>query len=63
MNIDFTKIEVIEIEDIDFNDAPDFCDAFIAEALIEGREATDEELDIINENADFVYKAVTEYLY
>jgi len=63
MNIDFTKIEVVAVNDVDWNDYPDFCDAFIAEAFIDGREATDEELDAINENGEFVYKAVLDYLY
>ena len=57
------KIEDVEIEGIDYKDAPDFCDAFIASATIDGREATEEELDQLNEDQDFVYEKVLESIY
>lgn len=61
--IDFSQISDIEIEDVDYKDAPDFCDAFIARCEYMGREATDRELDLINENSDFVYDQVINYIY
>lgn len=63
MNIDFTKVEVLTVGGIDMQDYPDFCDAYIEEAEINGVYATDEELDAINEDGDFVYEAVMNYLY
>lgn len=61
--INFKKITNIEVDGIDTRDYPDFCDAFIAYAEIYGREATDKELDEINDSSDFVYDAVCNHLY
>lgn len=44
-------------------DYPDFCDAFILSALVDGREATEDELDAINENTELVYATVESQLY
>jgi len=63
MNIDFSKVEVLSIGDINMSDYPEFCDAFIEEAEIDGVYATDEQLDAINENSDFVYESVMSYLF
>ena len=57
------KIDNIEIEGIDHSDYPDFCDAFIASCDIDGREATDAELEDLNDDTDFVYQAVCDYLW
>lgn len=56
-------IENIEIEGIDYADSPDFCDAYIASCDIDGREATEEELEKLNEDSDFVYQQVIDRLY
>ena len=58
-----SKIENLEVEDIDTRDYPDFCDAYIGYAEIDGREATEEELDELNEDRDFVYELVWERLF
>ena len=46
------KFRIKFIEDIDMRDYPDFCDAHCVEAEVlengEWREATEEEIDIIN---------------
>ena len=63
MNIDFTKISKVVLEDIMYCDAPDFVDAYISEANINNRPATDKELDAINQNQDFVYDSINNYLY
>lgn len=57
-----------EIDGIDHADYPDFCDAFICSATAiepDGsmREATDDELDKLNEDSDLVYSLVIEKLY
>lgn len=61
--IDKSKVDNIEIEDIDHNDAPDFCDAFIASCDINGRPATENELEELNDNSEFVYESLQNYLY
>lgn len=62
LNFDLTDIE---ISGIDYTDSPDFVDAFISSAycLKLNRELTDNELDIINEDTDFVYNCVLERIY
>jgi len=64
MEIDFTKIANVEVDGIDFNDYPDFVDAFIASAEYDGREMTDEEIDYINDvHLDFVQECVYNHLF
>jgi|TARA_R100001530_G_scaffold27155_4_gene21772 hypothetical protein len=58
--IDTTKVSDIEVEDVMLSDFPDFCDAYIASATYDGKEMTEEELNELNEDADFVYDAVIE---
>lgn len=61
------EVSDIEVDGIDYRDYPEFCDAFICNASIkengEWREATDEEIDLLNEDGDLVYSAVEDYLY
>ena len=63
MKIDYNKITNIEVDGIDTKDYPDFCDAFISSADYDGVEMTDEQLDEINEDRDFVYESVQEFLH
>ena len=63
MKIDLSQVEDVEIDGINPRDYPDFCDAFILEATYKGREMTDEELEALNEDSDFVYDKVMESLY
>ena len=63
MKIDLSQVEGVEIDGINPRDYPDFCDAFILEATYKGREMTDEELEALNEDSDFVYEQVMEHLY
>jgi hypothetical protein len=57
----------IEISNIDTNDYPDFVDAYIVSANVKEkeiiREATEEELDFLNEDSQLVYDLVQQYLY
>ena len=59
----YTKIENVEVDGIDTNDYPDFCDAFIASADYNGKPMTSAQLDELNEDADFVYESVLNQLY
>jgi len=61
--MDLTKINNIQIEDINWNDAPEFCDAFIASADYKGVPMTEKQLDEINENTDFVHDSVNNFIY
>jgi hypothetical protein len=63
MTIDLSKITNIQFDGIDHSDYPDYCDAYIVSAEYEGREMTDEELDELNENRDFVYEQLWEHLH
>lgn len=61
------QIDDIELDGIDTRDYPDFCDAYINNMwLVDGnevREATDAELDEINNNTDFIHEQVWEDLF
>ncbi len=61
MNYDL--IDNIEIDGIDTNDYPDFCDAFISSADYNGVEMTDEQLEALNEDYGFVHDCVYNHLF
>ena len=61
--LDLTKISNIILKNIGFEDYPEFCDAYIAYADYDGREMDDDELDILNENYDFIYEAIMKQLF
>lgn len=61
--LDYSKIDDVEVDGMDGRDAPDFCDAFICSASYDGRAMTDEELDILNDDSQYVYDCVIEHLY
>ena len=61
--MDTSKITNVMIDGIDHSDYPDYCDAFIESADYDGKPMTDEQLDEINENSDFVYDKVMEEIY
>ena len=64
LRFDLTKIDNIEIEGIDWNDAHDFCDAFISSADYKGVPMTESELDDLNDNHnDFVHEQVLNWIY
>ena len=50
MHMDFTKLEDIEVDGVDMTDYPDFCDAYISAASIDGVGLTDEQLEKVNES-------------
>jgi hypothetical protein len=57
------KIDNIEFDQVDMNDYPDFSDAYIISADMDGIEMTEEELDKLNENQGFVYEKLIDKLY
>ncbi len=63
MKLDYTLIDDIEVDGLDYKDAPDFCDAFIASATYNGRDMTEAELDALNEDSQYVYECAIERAY
>jgi hypothetical protein len=53
----------IEFDGIDHQDYPDYCDAFISKAKYNGDDMTEEQLEIINEDREFVYEKLIEHLF
>ena len=60
--MNYKKIDNIEIDGIDTKDYPDFCDAYISSADYDGVPMTDEQLDELNEDGDFQYECIMDYL-
>ncbi len=59
MQLNLSKIDNMEFEGVDFSDYPDFVDAFLVSADIDGRELTEEEVDYLNdEHYEFVNESV-----
>ena len=64
MKIDVNKLENIQVEGIDTRDYPDFVDAFISYAEMDGVELTDEQLDELNDDyPDLIYDCVINHLF
>jgi len=60
---DTNRVSNIEVDGIDTKDYPDFCDAFISYAEYDGVEMTDDQLEDLNEDYDFVYDCVMNHLF
>lgn len=63
INLDYNKISNIQFDGIDHRDAPDYCDAYIVSADYDGEEMTDEQIELLNEDGDFVYQKLMDHLY
>ena len=61
--MDYRLIDNIELDGIDTKDYPDFCDAYIVSADYDGKPMTLGQLDELNEDTDFVYQCVQNYLF
>jgi hypothetical protein len=62
-NMDYKLISNIEFDGVDHNDAPDYCDAYIVSAKYDDREMTEDEIDLLNEDRDFVHDSLMDSLY
>ena len=62
MALDYSKITNIEFDGIDHSDYPDYCDAYIVSADYDGQPMTEEQLEEICEDGDFVYESLMNYL-
>ena len=64
MTIDFSLIDNVVINGIDYSDYPDFCDAYIAEADYNGEPMSDEMIEVLNyDYTDFVLEQVYSRLF
>ena len=63
MILDYSKIVDAQLDGVNLNDYPDFCDAYVTSATYEDHDMTDEELDEINNNRDYVYELVIKRLF
>ena len=64
IDLDLSLIYNVELDGINTNDYPDFCDAYIIAADYDGREMTEEELDWLCDNhPEFINESVFNYFY
>jgi hypothetical protein len=63
INLDYSLIDNVQIDGVDTTDYPDFCDAYIVSADYNGREMTDDEIELLNDDGDFVLEKVYEYIF
>jgi hypothetical protein len=61
--MDYSKISNIEIDGINPKDYPDFADAYIVSADYDGEPMTEQQLNEINNDADFVYEQVIKFIF
>ena len=61
--VDYKLITNIKVDGIDFNDYPDFVDAYIYSADYDGKPMTEEQIDELNEDSEFVHDCVYSQLY
>jgi hypothetical protein len=59
------RLTSVTVQDIDFKDYPDFCDAYIESAVWEdtGEALTEDELDQVNEDGELRWDAVHSAIY
>ena len=62
-DFDYALVDVLSVEGIDHNDAPDYCDAYILEATYKGKLMNDKQLERLNENGEFLYATIERELY
>lgn len=63
INLNYSLIDNVQIDGVDTSDYPDFCDAYIVSADYDGREMTDDEIELLNDDGDFVLQQVYEYIF
>ena len=61
--MDYKKITNVVLDGINLEDYPDFCDAFIVSADYDGEPMTDDQIDKLNEDSDFVYTKIEDFLF
>lgn len=61
--LNYDLIDNIEVDGIDTNDYPDFCDAFIASADYDGQPMSEAQIDELNEDSSFIHDCVYNQLF
>ncbi len=61
--MDYKLISNIQFDGIDHSDYPDYCDAYISYAEYDGVEMTEEQLEEINKDRDFVSEKLFEFMF
>lgn len=61
MEFDYSKITNIEFKGINHRDYPDYCDAYIVSAEYDGKEMTQEQIEMID--ADFFSEKLMEQIF
>lgn len=62
MILDYSLIDDVKMH-VNTSDAPDFCDSYIESATYAGRAMTEEEIEMLNEDADYIYEQVIKWVY
>jgi hypothetical protein len=61
---DLKEVEILSFSGIDHSDYPDYCDAFIEEALYRGNKMTEGQLEVLrDEYSEFVYEKLMEHIF
>ena len=61
--MNYSKIEDLELRGINRADHPNYCDAFIASGFYDGVPLTEEQIDELNRDSNFVNAAVHNQLF
>lgn len=61
--IDYLKLDNVVIGGVDFEDFPDFCDAYVESADYDGVELTELELEELSKDGEFVSMALHTQLF
>lgn len=61
--MNYKLIDNIEVDGVDTKDYPDFCDAYILSADYDGKPMTEDQLNEINEDSDFVYDCIVNFIF
>jgi len=61
--MDYKKITNVVLDGIDLEDYPDFCDAYILSADYDGEPMSEDQIDKLNEDSDYVYTKIEDFLF
>ena len=62
-SLDYSKISNVVVSNIDMEDYPKFCDAYIEKADYDGIPMTDTDLNTLNEDMGFINKCVIKQIF
>jgi hypothetical protein len=60
---DYNLISDVEFDGVYRDDHPDYSDAYILQAKYDGVEMTEEQLELLNEDTQYVYETLWERLH